>query len=376
MRLSKVLFKACLIFTILAHVCPVTGASRFPDNPGLTVKIGLLVPDNKSIAAIHGAEMAIREANRKGGFNGTPFQLVTRSMEGPWGTGSKEAVNLIFEEKVWAILGSHDGRNAHLVEQAATKAGVVFLSAWASDPTLSQAFVPWFFNCVPNDNQQAASLIEEIYNKRKINKIAVVSGNDYDSKMALESFLKLIKMSGKTDPLQFFYDNYNQKLNVLLDQIIKADVNYIILFCHSSASIKIIQQIRQRKMNKPVSGPLLLLNENELSDQELQDYDKVMSVPSGNWSESKSVAFQQDYQKTYGKMPGMVAAYAFDGMNLLIEAIRNAGSPEREKIQKSLENIHFEGVTGPIQFDDKGNRSGTFKMMSIKNGIPVAVERY
>jgi len=183
-------------------------------------------------------------------------------------------------------------------------------------------------------------------------------------------------MSGKTDPLQFFYDNYNQKLNVLLDQIIKADVNYIILFCHSSASIKIIQQIRQRKMNKPVSGPLLLLNENELSDQELQDYDKVMSVPSGNWSESKSVAFQQDYQKIYGKMPGMVAAYAFDGMNLLIEAIRNAGSPEREKIQKSLENIHFEGVTGPIQFDDKGNRSGTFKMMSIKNGIPVAVERY
>ena len=376
MRLSKVLFKVCLIFTILALFCPDTGASRFPDNPGPTVKIGLLVPDNKSIAAIHGAEMAIREANRKGGFNGTPFQLVTRSMEGPWGTGSKEAVNLIFEEKVWAILGSHDGRNAHLVEQAATKAGVVFLSAWASDPTLSQAFVPWFFNCVPNDNQQAASLIEEIYNKRKINKIAVVSGNGYDSKMALESFLKLIKMSGKTDPLQFFYDNYYQKLNVLLDQIIKADVNCIILFCHPSASIKIIQQIRQRKMNKPVSGPLLLLNENELSDQELQDYDKVMSVPSGNWSESKSVAFQQDYQKTYGKMPGMVAAYAFDGMNLLIEAIRNAGSPEREKIQKSLENIHFEGVTGPIQFDDKGNRSGTFKMMSIKNGIPVAVERY
>ena len=46
-------------------------------------------------------------------------------------------------------MGSHDGRNAHLVEQVATKSQVVFLSAWASDPTLSQAFVPWFFSCVP-----------------------------------------------------------------------------------------------------------------------------------------------------------------------------------------------------------------------------------
>jgi len=65
-----------------------------------------------------------------------------------------------------ALFGSHDSRNAHLVEQAATKSQVVFVSAWSGDPTLSQAFVPWFFNCVPNDYQQVASLIEEIYYKR------------------------------------------------------------------------------------------------------------------------------------------------------------------------------------------------------------------
>ena len=84
-------------------------------------------------------------------------------MEGPWGTGSKQAVNLVFDEEVVAMLGSHDGRNAHLVEQVSAKSRVVFLSAWSGDPTLAQAFVPWFFNCVPNDLQQADVLIEEIY---------------------------------------------------------------------------------------------------------------------------------------------------------------------------------------------------------------------
>ena len=129
-------------------------------------------------------------------IKGIKFELVVRSMEGPWGTGSKQAVNLVFDEEVVAMLGSHDGRNAHLVEQVSAKSRVVFLSAWSGDPTLSQAFVPWFFNCVPNDLQQADALFEEIYNKRKLNKIAVVSDHGYDSQSSLKNFLKKVKMEG------------------------------------------------------------------------------------------------------------------------------------------------------------------------------------
>jgi len=73
-------------------------------------------------------------------------------------------------------------------------------------------------------------------------------------------------------------------------------------------------------------------------------------------------------------MPGMVASYSFDGTSVLIEAIRNAGSDDRELIQKSLGTIRCNGVTGQIQFDDKGNRSGNFKMMKTLNGVPASRE--
>ncbi|MCJ7449481.1 MAG: ABC transporter substrate-binding protein [Bacteroidales bacterium] len=373
-RLPKLVFQVCLTVVITAFACPDILVCQIPDNNAANIKIGILVPDSKSIAAMQGAELAVREANEKGGLNGRHFELVVRSMEGPWGTGSKEAVNLIFEEKVWALLGSHDGRNAHLVEQAATRSIVVFMSAWTSDPTLSQAFVPWFFNCVPNDNQQAASLIEEIYKKRKLSKVAVVSGDDYDSKIALDNFLKSVKKSGKPDPVKFSYDNYSLKPDALPDEIIKADANCIVLFCQPSVSIKIVQQIRQKKMNQPLFGSLMLLNENELSPQELQVYDNIISIPSGDWSGPENLAFRQKFQNTYYRMPGMVASYSYDGMSVLIEAIRDAGSSDREKIQKSLENIRYKGATGSIQFDDKGNRSGNFKMMRIKDGVPVSSE--
>ena len=189
MRLNKTLFQACLIITV-AFITTGKTVSQDPEYPARIIKIGLLVQDSSYTSVIQGAELAIRKANEKGGLNGRQFELVVRSMEGPWGTGSKQAVDLIFGEKVWAIMGSHDGRNAHLVEQATTKSTVVFVSVWSGDPTLSQAFVPWFYNCAPNDNQQSASLIEEVYNKRKFKKIALVYSNDYDSKIVLNSFLK------------------------------------------------------------------------------------------------------------------------------------------------------------------------------------------
>ena len=349
-------------------------AMQNPGEPDEFIKIGLLISDNKSLAARHGAEMAIRKANENGGVNGRLFQLVVRSMEGPWGKGSKEAVNLIFEENVWAIMGSHDGRNAHLVEQVTTKARVVFLSAWASDPTLSQAFVPWYFSCVPNDNQQASALIEEVYNKRRINKIAAVSDNDYDSKMALRSFVKKTKIAGKTNPLEFSYDNSSKDFNDLLDQIGKTDVKCIILFGQPSASLKLIQQLQQRKMDQQVYGTLSLLDEKELSDQELKNYESVVLISSGHWSASKGLAFREEFLRVYGNMPGAVAAYACDGMNLIIKAIINAGL-DRDKIQKSMAKIHYDGVTGTIQFDDKGNRKGKVRLVEIKNGIPITVER-
>ena len=121
-------------------------------------------------------------------------------MEGPWGTGSKQAVSMIFDEKVVAMLGSHDGRNAHLVEQVSAKSRVVFLSAWSGDPLFPRHLCHGFSIAYYNDLQQADALFEEIYNKRNLNKIAVVSDNRYDSGSTLKNFLKKAESKGKPEP--------------------------------------------------------------------------------------------------------------------------------------------------------------------------------
>ncbi|MCJ7758634.1 MAG: ABC transporter substrate-binding protein [Gillisia sp.] len=374
MKLFNFIYLTITLFSLVAFITPEARAFQNQEGSGNIIKIGLLVQDNKSVEAQFGAEMAIRKANENGGINGHKFQLVTRSMEGSWGTGSKQAVDLIFKENVWAIMGSHDGRNAHLVEQVSAKTRTVFLSSWASDPTLSQAFIPWYFSCVPNDNKQANAFIEEIYKKRKITKIAAIADNGYDSELALKTFVKTSKTEGKPELVQFFYDNSSQNFDKLLDQINKAGINGILLFGKPAASKKIIQKMRDKKMNQPIFGTLSLLGENEFAEVKLVNYEGVVLVNFGNLLGPKALSLQNEFQKKYDKMPGAVAAYAFDGMNIIVEAIENTGF-DREKLQKSMSNINYQGVTGDIQFDDKGNRIGNVGLIEIKNGTPVSVNK-
>ena len=373
MKLLNVIFPTCLVVTAVFLLIPGILTSQNRELSSGIIKIGLLIPDNKSIEAKFGAALAIQEANERGGVNGQKFQLVTRSMEGPWGTGSKEAVSLIFDEEVWAIMGSHDGRNAHLVEQVTTKTRMVFLSAWASDATLSQAFVPWYFSCVPNDNQQAFALTDEIYKKRKITKIATVSDTGYDSKLALESFLKEVKSKGKPDPSQLFYTTgSNEEMNMLIKRIHKSDIKGIVLLGMPSVSLRFIQKLRQNNMDQPIFGTLSLLGENENIDLERGNYENMILITSVNWSGLKGISFKKEFQKKYNKLPGTVAAYAYDGMNAIIEAIRNTGL-HKEKMQEAMSKVGHEGVTGPIQFDDKGNRLNSAQLVEITNGTSVKI---
>lgn len=371
MKILKFLYRFSLFLLLPAFICPDSLNNRYPDSSTGTIKIGLLVPNSKSVASVRGAGMAVDRANESGGMNGRKFQMVVRTMEGPWGTGSKQAVDLIFNEQVWALLGSHDGRNAHLAEQAATKSTVVFVSAWSGDPTLSQAFVPWFFNCVPNDLQQAAAITGEIFTNRKLNRVAVIHGNDYDSKMSLDNFLSSLNQSGKPAPVQFRLDDYHDRLNTLIDELLHNDPQCIVILSPPPSSLELAIKLRQSKIRKPVFGSLTILNEDLLSPDDFQYFNDFLSVPSDDRAGSGNHDFRPEFLKTYGEEPGMVASYSYDGMNVLIEAIRRAGSPNREKIQKSLEDIQHHGVTGVIEFDDKGNRRGNLKIMDTKNGVPV-----
>ncbi len=78
----------------------------------------------------------------------------------------------------------------------------------------------------------------------------------------------------------------------------------------------------------------------------------------------------EKFNGKFGYTPGVSAAYAYDGMNLILEAIHTAGT-EREAIREFLSGIEYlKGVTGSIPFDELGNRTGSARLTRIQDGQP------
>lgn len=334
-----------------------------------TVKIGLLISDAGLQEARMGAEMAVKEANQKQGFNGRKIQLITKSMEGPWGTGAKQTVDLVFSQNVWAIVGSHDGRNAHLAEQVIAKTQVVYVSALAGDPTLSQAYVPWYFSVVPNNIQQAKALVHELYFQKKFKNVVVLSDGEYDGENGLKYFLEEINQDSLKEPAKITYDTSKFDLDELLGKIKKSACEAIVLFGQAHESRLIAHTIRMQGLNTGIYCAFSALGEDPGHAFNPADFQDVTLVDADFWATKKGQSFFDNYKNEYGSLPSATAIYAYDAVNLLLAWIQKSGY-NREVFKKEMKNAYFQGATGLIQFDDLGNRIRPATLHKITKNYP------
>ena len=80
---------------------------------------------------LHGAQLAVEEANARGGYGGKPFQLMlhndydnwqAKAVYGEdrptdptiWGSPSNEVVKMVYDDQDWAIFGSISSESTHI----------------------------------------------------------------------------------------------------------------------------------------------------------------------------------------------------------------------------------------------------------------------
>lgn len=331
----------------------------FAQNQGDTIKVGFLIRDKNDLPLLRTARMAIEKVNATLGSKEKQFQLVYRSCDGPWGVGSKKAVELIHDEKVPILVGALDGRNAHLAEQVTAKAHVVLLATQASDPTLSRAYVPWFFRMVPDDHQQSAALLEEIYLRRRATKVAIISFNNYDGKTAAESLTKLVKDKGLPAPETFTVLNDEP----LPEKVIKSPWDAIVVAGNSKKSEALMKQAMQSAVKTQYYAFINFFNFSEapaVSVISKLNYVRPVGMNKTLWQE-----FSNKYTKQYGKKPSPALAYVYDGITLAMESIRKYGT-EQDAQRENFKLLNSQGNTGVIAFDKFGNRKFTGLQVSIE----------
>lgn len=79
--------------------------------------------------------------------------------------------------------------------------------------------------------------------------------------------------------------------------------------------------------------------------------------------------FLTAYQEEYGELPVSEVAYrAYDGMNILLQAIEKAGSTDGDAIRDAVLNNQFSGIAGEFDFSD-GSGDG------ITSGVTYAIDQ-
>lgn len=353
-----------LYATCMALFCPAGGTKGTQELLQGTAQedslhIGLLVPDQHSGSVIQAAQMAIDEANQPGNSGEQPFKLIVRSSEGFWGAGSKESVSLVFEDQVRAIVGSLDGRNAHLAEQVAAKSHLVYLETRTTDPTLSQAYVPWFFRIVPNDNQQARAILERIMSLGG-ERVAILSRDQYDTRYAVKSLVKSAALEIGLPPLILYPDSAELAYTDLLVHLKKSRAGHLVIPYVSDSVIALMGLIRKEIPQIRMYGTLAFsagLKASDMAREELQGMHLIHSYASERRTDLATDLTTDLY-----------AMYAYEGVKLILNGIKEAGS-DRNAIREYLLRVaHADGISGTLSFDSMGNRKGILRLVKIEEG--------
>ena len=353
------------------------GREKLPPTDLKEVRIGFLGPLEGSIIVslgkqmLQGSMLAIEEANKKGGYKGLPFKLMIHNDVGLWGAAANEVVKMD-DEKVWAWLGSIDDIVSHVAIRATLKLEIPNVNTGDPDPTFTETAIPWVIRTIPDDRQSSYVLVDYIFKKEGYTRVAVIRANNRYGRVGILHFTRSATRVGFPLIIEERFNDGETDFKEQLGRIKKTSPDAIMIWGNAKESALILQQIRGIGMNQPVFGsdrmvnPEFLQIAGKLADGIITtcQYNPDADIP-------KLKAFKINYLKRFGQEPDVFAAHAYDGMNIIIEAIQKAGL-NRALIRDLLTDMKtfqgYQGVTGKIIFDATWNNIRPIFMAKVNNG--------
>ncbi len=353
------------------------GRDKQPPKDLKEVRIGFLGPLTGSVMVpqglqmLHGSMLAIEEANKKGGYKEMPFVLLPHNDVGLWGAAANEVVKMD-DEKVWAFLGSIDDIVSHVALRAALKLEIPMICTGDPDPTYTETNIPWTIRVISDDRQSGYALVNYIYKKDKHSRVAVIRANNRYGRVGVKEFSDASVRVGHPIVIEERFVDGDTIFRSQLERMKKTTPDAILIWGNAKESALILNQLREMKMQQPVYcsdrvvSPVFLKTTGKLAEGIITTCQYNPSADN-----TKLKAFQSNYFKRFGEEPDVFAAHAYDGMNILIEAIKKVGL-NRVLIRDVLTDLktfqNYQGVTGTIIFDGTWNDIGDIWMAQVRQG--------
>jgi len=356
-------------------------AAAPPAEETVTVKIGHAGPLTGGIAHLgkddeNGVHLAVDEATQrklKIGGKVIKFEMMSEDDQADAKMGPTIAQKFV-DAKVAGVVGHLNSGVSIPASAVYNQAGIPMISGSATNPKLTEQGFKVVFRTVGRDDQQGPAVAAYVANELKAKKVAIADdATAYGEGLAneVEKTLKaagvnvvarektndkatdfkaiLTKMKGKS-PDVIFYGGMDATGGPMLKQArelgIKAQFAYGDGACTSEMS----------KLAGPAS-------------------EGMICSQAGIPTQMASKEFQDAFKAKYGEVK-QYAPFFYDATKILIAAMQAADSTDPAKYLPKIAEIKFDGATGHIEFDEKGDRKDAeMTIFQMKNGIvePVAI---
>ena len=357
---------------------PFRGAGREKAEPtGLeTVRIGMLAPleGSKDVAKgkqmLNGAILALEQANARGGYKGTPFELMPHNDVGLWGAAANEVVTMD-DEGCWAILGSLNDIVTHVAIRVALKCEISVVNMADPDPTLTETNIPWVIRIISDDRQSSYALANRIYGIDGHNRVSLLRANNRYGRVGTGEFKDASRRMGHPVAVEVRFEDGHTDFADQLNTIKKNNSDAVVLWGDAKEMGLIVNQMRKMGLDHPV-----YVCDRAVSPEFLeiagQNANGIISTCQYNPKLDNPIykKFRADYKMRFNMEPDVFATHSYDGMNITIKSIQKGGL-NRAIIRDLLTDMdtfqNYKGASGEIIFDASWNDVGQIYMTVIKD---------
>jgi branched-chain amino acid transport system substrate-binding protein len=344
------------------------------------VKIGHVGPMTGGIAHLGkdnelGAKLAIEELNAKKvkiGGQEIKFELLSEDDAADPKQGTAAAQKLV-DAKVNGVIGHLNSGTTIPASKIYNDAGIVQISPSATNPKYTLQGYKGAFRVVAHDGQLGGALGKVAVKEVKAKSIAIIDDRTAYGQGVGDEFEKSVKAAGGKIVGREFTNDKATDFAAILTKLKAKKPDLVFFGGMDAVAGPMMRQLKQLGMNVKFMGGDGICSEElaKLAGDAMSDGQVICAEAGGVTKEKeKGMAdFKAKFKAKFNTDVQIYAPYVYDSVNVMVAAMQKANSVESAKYLPALKTMSYDGVTGKIAFDAKGDvKDGALTLYSYKGG--------
>jgi branched-chain amino acid transport system substrate-binding protein len=290
---------------------------------------------------------------------------------------AKSELKKIYDGGALAAIGGITSAEALAMIKEADDEQRTLVSPSASSPQLT-GISSLFFRVFPSDFAEGTVMARYAYDNLRLRVGVVLAKEETYAKGIQKVFGDEFQRKGGRIEETVEYPEGTTDFAALCERVVTLKPDFVYVAAYAQDISKMIQHLRRQQF------PGIILTTSSFAAAET--IRQTEAAAEGAYFTQTSFdlddktipevgRFVESYRAKYGSDPDLYSAHGFDTFNLLVEAYRQGGTSGLS-FWKGMRNIQeFPGVTGRLQFDEKGDVGKFPHVYVITEGRAIDVEQ-